>query len=318
MILIPLEGASPTGLEAKTLMGLTVNSINELSDSDVMDFEQFYDELYGRAYKALLVDAQKILSGFYTYPDGVRISGKFNINQKITSLETSNFLSVPQALVGPGGIEFRWWPSLYSVANVGYVEVYIDSLISSPALLTISIIDNDKTLANEIYTKDFTVEVGLNRLPVFQDVTVRDFSVLANLSQHQIFQTENKFWTNDGFCKTPCAGGSYILANQVNGGGLNVFLTGYCSLDRFIEANFRLFQYQLYYGIGREFMKERVASDRINSYTVITIDRATQLLTAYEKDYVNSLDSLRDINSVSEDGLCFNCRSVVSSSNLLP
>ncbi len=324
LILIPLEGASASGLQAKELMGLTVNSINELSDSDVANFNKFYDELYLRAWRSLLTDVQKILSGFYKYPDGTYISGKFNFNKKISTLETSDLISDLQAAVGQAGVRIVWPPSQYSVANVGIVSVFIHTL-QSPSEITLRIIDNlkDPAINGTLFEKKFPVDKGLNAIPVFFDVNANDFSVIIDLSEQGFVMSKQKFYYNgewidqDISCSMPCAGGA-MISYQLNGGGVNAYVTALCSLEKFIAENFALFMYQLYYSIGREFIKERLTSDRVNQYTVITIDRATQLLALYETDYVNSLDSLRAINQIPEDYLCFNCKSVLSTKNLLP
>lgn len=324
-IIIPLDGVSPTGLKAKELMGLTVNSINDLSDSDAVSFSAFYEELYTRAFRTLQTDAQKILSGFYRYQDGTIISGKFNINKKLGTLETSEFTSDPQGATGQAGVRIVWSPSQYSVASISFVQVYIKTM-ASPSILTLRIYDNTKNpdINGKIYDKEFAVDEGLNQLQVFFDTQAYDFSIVIDLEEQEFYQSTQKFLFNGAWidrdisCTMPCAGGTSISSYQLNGGGVNAIVTAMCSIEKFINLNIPLFQYQLYYSIGREFMKERIASDRINQYTNISLDRAEQLLTAYEKDYVNSLDALRAINQIREDYQCFQCRSAVSSKTLLP
>ncbi len=272
-----------------------------------------------------MTDTQKILSGFYQYPDGTYISGKFNLNKKLSTLETSKFISEEQAVTGDAGVRIVWPPSMYSVINIGYVDVYIKTL-SSPSTITLRVIDNnrDPQFGGTLYSETFPIDAGANHLPVFFDVTVPDFSILIDLSEQLFYQSNQLFYYNgqwideDISCSMPCANGNSLISYQINNGGVNAALVAMCSLERFINLNFALFQYQLYYSIGREFMKERIASDRINQYTNISLDRAEQLLTAYEKDYLNSLDSLRSINQIPEDYSCWSCRSVLSSRNLLP
>ena len=320
-ILIPLEGDSPTGLQAKELMGLTVNSINELSDSDVMDFKKFYEELYVRSFRALQTDAQRILSGFFRYPDGTFVAGKFNLNSRIASLETSTFINQPQVMTGQGGVRIQWAPSLYSVMVVNNIQVKIKTL-QSPSIANLTIIDN--ITGFELLTKQVAVNSNINTIPLFFETNSQDFSILVDLADQEYYATVQRFYYNgswideDVSCSMPCINGSNIISYQINGGGLNAQVTAICSLARFIQLNMPIFQLSLYYSIGREFMKERIASDRINSYTVLTIDRAEQLFAQYEKDYVNSLDGLRAINQVTEDYQCFSCKSVLSTHNLLP
>jgi hypothetical protein len=319
-ILIPLEGSSPTGLQAKELMGLTVNSINELSDSDVQSFNDFYTELYTRAFRALEVDAQRILSGFFRYADGFTISGKFHTNKKLTSLITSQFISESQAVLGQSGVRIQWSPTNYAVASVGFVEVNIKQLIASPTQVRLSIIDN--VVGSVIWSKTYLdVTKGVNRLPVFQNIKAWDFTIVLELSDNEYYQSQQSFLNNgqwlvpDLSCRCSVTG---ITSTQINDGGVNAYITAMCSLEEFINYNFELFKYCLYYKIAVETMKERIASDRINQYTMLTIDRATQLLALYEKDYTNSLETLRDIQGMPEDGQCFTCRKPVYLANLLP
>jgi len=322
-VLIPLEGPSVTGLQAKELMGLTVNSINELTDSDTGTFQKYYDEIYMRSYRALEVDAQKILSGFYALPDGTYIAGKFNINRKVGTLLTGRFLDQLQTDNGLAGVNVYWTPSLYNALNVQYVYINVTEIINS----TVSIVIVDNLTGLPLSVTNFDPVMGVNKVPIFFDVELTyDFTVGVDLSAVRIKQTEQLFfvdgsWLNGlngiGGCKCNYMGGE-LSSIQQNGGGLIVELSGRCSLAKFINLNIEIFKYSLYYSIGREFMKDRITSDRVNQYTVLTLERATQLLEAYEKDYVNSLQTLRGINNIPEDTVCFCKKRGVYSTNLLP
>jgi hypothetical protein len=322
-ILIPLEGTSPTGLQAKELMGLTVNSINELSDSDVDSFEKFYEELYVRAYRSFTLDLQKVLSGIFKFEDGTIINGRFNFNKKVSSLETSQFINAAQQLSGEAGVRIVWAPSMYSVIQINKLYVNIKTLgAASPDKVSISVVDNETGFT--LYTKEVTgIVEGLNAIDWFINVNVRDFSILIDLADNEYFQSKQRFfyggsWIDEDLSCSCTYGSSELISYQVNGGGVNAKLTAICSIDKFIEQNFGLFSLPLYYSIGREFMKERVASDRVNEYTLLTIDRANQLLAAYEKDYMSALESLRNINNIAEDYECFSCKKAIYSTNLLP
>ena len=165
-ILIPLEGVSPTGLQAKELMGLTVNAINELTDSDASTFQKYYEELYLRSYRALEVDAQKILSGFYTLPDGTYINGKFNINRKVGTLLTGRFLDQLQTDNGLAGVNVYWTPSLYNALNVQYVYINVTEVINS----TVSIVIVDNLTGLPLSVTNFDPVMGVNKVPIFFDV----------------------------------------------------------------------------------------------------------------------------------------------------
>jgi hypothetical protein len=325
-ILIPLEGPTPSGLQAKELMGLTVYSINELSDSDVQNFNKFYEELYLRAYRALVVDLQKILSGFYTYPDGTRVAGRFQLNKKLLAIDTSVFtkevVSVAPAVTVQSSI------SEYSALSVDWAEIVFNTpgVVSPPLGVSIQITDNNT--AKVVYTSPvyfIDKPVQAIRLPIYFNLfweTNFTVQVIYDGAPPEILTTSQKYYTDGQWikeavsCRCPCGNGDIVITQTTP--GLNVHLSGFCSIERFVERNFPMLKFALYYSIGREFMKDRVTSDRINQYTVLTIDRATQLLEIYEKDYINSLDCLRDIHSIQEDAECFACKKAVYSNNLLP
>jgi hypothetical protein len=200
------------------------------------------------------------------------------------------------------------------------VEVQVAQLVASPTQVRLRIRDNQTGAT--LYEKTvLDITVGLNKIPVFQNIKSWDFSIELNLEDNVYLKTNQSF-LNNGLWMLPMiscrCGVTGITSTQINGGGLNVYVTTLCSLEAFIASNFELFKYCLYYKIGVETMKERIASDRINQYTMLTLDRATQLMELYEKDYANSLLTLRDIQGMPEDGQCFFCRKPVYSANLLP
>ncbi len=325
-ILIPLETApglqSVSGLQAKELMGLTVKSIEDLTDSDAADFNEFYEELYMRAWRSLEMDATKIMSGFYQYPDGVRIQGKFNFNRKWDALVSSMF----QETVLTGtlfSVLLRPALSLYSGVSVNWIEFNIQAIPSPDPTCTIKVIDLYSGVT--LYTQEDVEYVeGNNRIqvlftipPTYDQVRVQvEFSDDVDVL-NTVFPIYGSWqYLPDNTCRCGYGGGWMFI--QLENPGINVSITGFCSVERFMEHNFPIFKFALYYGIGREFMKERVASDRVNEYTMLNVDRAANLLAAYEKDYMSALDTLRDINNMVEDTNCFTCNRPLKVGNLLP
>ncbi len=340
-ILIPLEGTSISGLQAKELMGLTVYSINELSDSDSASFNKFYEELYARAWRALQVDAQKILSGFYKLPEGEIVNGKFNINAKVTTLETSEY--IPETLSPLDGGNMVAWLylknslSLYSEMYINWLEVYlIGSATLTAGSAVVEIYDmNFASQSSKLFSKTFsslTIPPGVPyRFQLgFKTFSTTDYigikiTITPPSASYKLASTKQAIWPNgnmvDDDLSCQCNIGSspyWVQATQGTPSGINASVSIKCSLDRFIDLNFPLFALPLYYSIGREFMKDRIASDRVNEYTVITTERAEQLIEQYQKDYVNAVSNIRGINSIDEDGVCFSCNRPVYSTNLIP
>jgi len=324
-ILIPLEGPSITGLQAKDLMGLTVNSINELSDSDSQSFKTFYEELYQRSVRRLEMDVQKMLSGIYRFPDGQALLGRFNFNAKFQTVLTSEYVA------GEGSdnpaIQVQSFLSLYSALCINFVEINVLETSPNPQDIIVRIDELNTGLFLELPFKQ-TLALGTNRFSLSLTLPIRWLNIkisvnivsspsLIKLSNTQQLLTGYSSFTGKGWCRCQCGSSGYLSTYQL-APGLNVSMTGICSIARFIELNIPLFKYALLYAIGVEFMKDRIATDRINQYTALTIDRSNQLLALYEKDYMLALDTLRDIRSIPEDFDCFECKRSLNTNNLLP
>lgn len=136
-------------------------------------------------------------------------------------------------------------------------------------------------------------------------------------------QTENKYFPTDSLsvdklsCTFPCHFGEGSVT-QVNGGGLNVKFNVVCSLDKFIEENINIFQYALWYRLGVDLMKERIVSDHVNRFVVLTAERAEELMRVYNEDYKAALDSATMNIRMNEDPICFTCKRPIKAVTSLP
>lgn len=54
-------------------------------------------------------------------------------------------------------------------------------------------------------------------------------------------------------------------------------------------------------------MNERLASERLNFFTLVNEERAVELRDFYKEKYENQLDSVLDNLEPEFDGLCFPC-----------
>ena len=104
----------------------------------------------------------------------------------------------------------------------------------------------------------------------------------------------------------------------MNGGGLNVKFILYCSIEKFILENLPLFQFALLYRLGVDTMKERLTTQRVNMTTVLTEERAKELLAVHNEDYKAALDAATMSIKMTEDPICFMCKKTVSAKINLP
>src|SRR5690606_12274708 len=116
----------------------------------------------------------------------------------------------------------------------------------------------------------------------------------------------------------PCYNNSKGSFTQVNGGGINVIYNATCSISKFVEDNINIFKESFWYRIGLELIRERIFSDRFTRWTTLTPEDAAGKESAYAKEcdlkLSNAIRSLR----LSEDPVCFSCKSTVYSSYITP
>ena len=105
---------------------------------------------------------------------------------------------------------------------------------------------------------------------------------------------------------------------QVNGGGLNVKFIVYCTIDKFICENIKLFEQALLYKIGYEITVERRLGERLNQYTIMTKERWDELESFYKAQYEENLMNVINSSNIPEDKICFACKNTVRVEPLLP
>jgi hypothetical protein len=159
-------------------------------------------------------------------------------------------------------------------------------------------------------------------IKVNQDFYEDELFVAYRPSLVSIAKTENRWFrgvnTFDKFrCTFPCFGSEGSI-EQINEGGLNVTFVVVCDIEKFIRENLPIFLDALWYRIGVELVKEAIVSDRVNRFTVITPDRATELMTLYNEEYMAALDTAVDIVNINEDPVCFSCKRSIGKVTSLP
>lgn len=308
---------SRSGLYAVDLPAVTLNLLDDLTKDEQADWEACWTSIYNRSVKNFIKDVQG------------RISDKFHLDLKLVSRETSKFQTSENTNSGTAGIKLEYVMPKYARIRVN--QVIVNSLASYTDFALL-FYDTD-TSGDLLLTKTVDLSVGKNTINIDQDFEVEDTLFIGyDADTYRLYQTENLYYANCNYfhfdklsCSYPCYGGSGFNASalQVLGGGVNAKVVIYCSIEKFILENINLFDVALWYRVGVELMKERIASDRFNRFTTLTEERAAQLMTLYASEYTNEtktghLDLAVKNLKVQEDQICFECSSSVSATNLLP
>lgn len=301
---------SKSGLYVVDLPGVTVAQLDGLTKDEQDDFEGLFDNIYTNAQINLKIDVQK------------KLANRFHIDRKLVSRETSDYLTDLNTNSGLAGVKISVNLPKYARLQILSIGVKSNQAYNSPEpAFYVYKEDEDGELLSTISSE---LTEGRNTIQVYQDFEEDDIFVAYNPELWDLYQTENKYYTNTTYfqkdisCTFPCYWGEPGFVQQVNGGGLNVKFIVYCSMEKFLCENLPLFQYALWYRIGVDLMKERIVSDRVNRFTVISEERATELMGVFNEEYANAVEAATMNIRMTEDPICFMCKSTITAKTSLP
>jgi hypothetical protein len=303
---------SRSGLYATNIPGVTLALFDDLTKDEQGDYVECWNDLYSNAQANFIADVQG------------KLADKFHIDLKLVSRETSEFTKDENTFDGHAGLTLQYYLPKYAKLQVLTIEIFSIESYASPEFI-VRFYKNDSS-GELLYTKSVEIIPGRNRIDIFQDFEVDKLFISYSSADYRLYKSENRYymdgsypWGFDKFsCTFPICVGSNASVTQTNGGGLNADFVVYCSIEKFICRNLNIFKKAFLSRIGIDLIRERVLTDRFNRFTTLTTERATELAGYYQKEYDNDLEnSVRNLR-IQEDPICFECKSIVSSTNLLP
>lgn len=296
---------SISGLYVTGLMGVELSVFDSLAKEEQEDFEELWLEVYQRAQINFVTDLTTLLKK------------KFLISGKIITREASEFLPEFNFGTGDAGLKLTVDLTKYMVIEILNISFIADVAYQSPPLV-IRVYDKDMALLDTISVE--AVE-GKNVVNYYKQFTDETLFFLYDKDAYDLRSTINRYY-NDGRyakleCTFPCYYGEGAIYQQ-NGGGLNINFVVTCSVEKFLCENLSIFKNALWYKTGVELMRERITSDRVNHYTTLSTERATQLLAEYTSDFDKAAAAAVDTLKIEEDPICFSCKSFATQQNYLP
>ena len=91
--------------------------------------------------------------------------------------------------------------------------------------------------------------------------------------------------------------------------GMSAVFSLRCSYDSLVCNNRELFKRAWLYCLGIEFIRELLNTDRLNKYSIITKQKATDSLERFTADYKEALTQSCDGVELSQSGCCIECNS---------
>lgn len=300
---------SKSGQYFTDLTGATISLLEDLIKEGQSDYTDTFNYLYKKAQLNLKIDVQR------------KLSDRFHIDKKLITRETSQFKDEYNDSTSLAGIKIK--VSLPKYARLQILSIGVDAEPATPEPSgTFYVYAGDET-GELLATISGQLAGGKNLIEVYREFEEKQLFIAYDPTVTSLKKTKNKYYDDntcyygDYACDFPCCGSEGSITH-VNGGGLNVKFVLYCSIEKFILENLPLFEGALFYRLGVDTMKERIASQKVNKTTVLTVERAVELMGLHNEDYMAALDSATANIKIQEDPICFMCKSTVRSKPNLP
>lgn len=299
-----------SGLYASDLPGVEIALLEGLVKDEQNHYLETWEMIYGRSWSNLVSDIATALHK------------KFYVDSKLIARETSAFKADLNSGSGLAGISIEFDLPKYARIHIISIGVDSDADYASPGIaFQFFEVDEDGEL---LHTENAVIEEGKNTINIDQDFEVDKLFIAYDRDASDFKQTENKYYPSSWLhfdkisCMWPCSWGGKGEVRQINEGGINVKYTVVCSIEKFVCENINLFAKALWYRIGLELTTERRFGNRLNEFTTMTIERATELTEFFNAQYQQALTNAVKGHNIKEDPICFNCKNVVSHKVNLP
>jgi len=289
-----------TRLVVNDLPGISLKMVSNLTDDQKASFADVWESVQNNAVNEVMADLLPHLAK-YMRPDTL-----------IDNYQTS-YIDTPYQDVDASaewkGVALEHWGSKYARFVINDVQLYADSAGS----YNVKIFDYNDGRELDAFTG--TLAAGLNTITINKSYDIQG-------------QKKRLFIAYDGtsinskktamlpYSFTNIQGGKVALATTPirenidfgsNTFGLSVNFNLECSLELFACQYRELLKQALWYKHGDSLLMFRLASDRINQYTLVGTEQAKELRELYHAKYEKSLNAVLDSISAKAGDDCFIC-----------
>lgn len=304
--------ASKSGNYFTDLSGCTISLLDDLTKEDQEDYTECFEYLYKAAQRNLKIDVQK------------KLANRFHIDKKLITRETSEFKEDFNTGSELAGVKIQ--VTLPKYARLHIISIGVNAGIEYNSPEAEFFIYKDNADGDLLSTVTAEITEGKNTIEVYQEFEEDTLFIAYDPSVLSLKKTKTLYYPIDSgvsgwgdlACTFPCWFGGEGSVYQINGGGLNIKFILYCSIQKVLCENLPLFGDSLLYKLGIETMKERVTTQRVNKTSVLTAERAAELLKVFTDDYMEALEAATMNIKMTEDPICFSCKRTISSKTVLP
>jgi len=305
---IGLRGCSsaipPSGLYVNDLPGISLKQIVSLTNEEEKTYLDLWDMIQRRAQNRFSLDVREQMSKAYKIKS---INQGININGISAGTGTA---TKPSNTYYGFSLEYDTMDTGYVPSPLTYMHIQQINFFSEiSGNYTINFIDIDTK--RTLYSINNFINIGLNLIEVnttFNNVgrLFVGIQIPENDNYTSIKSTDN-YW--NGCCGVLVRGATYyddVASFGTELFGFSPIFTIGCSWDGLICQNKNIFSRALWYLLGIEVLTEVIYSTKLNQFTTVNLQKANELRTEYQVEYMKSLTQVAEGMNLDCD-CCLEC-----------
>jgi len=290
---IGLRGCStatpPSGLYVNDLPGISLKQIVSLTNEEEKTYQELWDVIQRRAQNRFSLDVREKMSKEYkikSINQGINVNG-YSAGTGVTLLPRTYGFALEYDTMNTGYV-----PSPLTYMHIQQINFYSEYSTNT------SILFYDIDAKTQLYALSVNLNVGLNTIEVNQTFTnVGRLFVGVQLDQgmnYTSIKAPSNYW--NGCCGTLVRGAYYDGGSQFIFGeelyGFSPIFTVGCSWDGLICQNKNIFSRAYWYLTGIEVLSEVIYSTKLNQFTTVNLQKANDLRTEYQVEYMKALEQI--------------------------
>ncbi len=289
-----------TGLIINDLPGISLQMISNLSNEDRTNYKEVFNSIETHAINEMQADL---------LPELAKVMQPTTLVENYQAARIKTPYNDVAAATKYRGLTLEHLGSKYARFYINDVQLQSNSAGS----YTIKIFDYNTGQELDQYTG--TLTEGINTIPInkgynIQGQTKRLFVAYdaTAIDSKDTIINPYQFTTINGaeitIGDTPTKENIDFGSNTF---GLSVNFNLECSLELFACQYRDMLKFALWYKMGDSFMLERLASDRVNQYTLVNMEQAKELRDLYNTKYAQSFEAVINSISTTAGDECFAC-----------
>jgi len=292
-----------SGLYVNDLPGISLKQIVSLTNEEEKTYLELWDMIQRRGQSRFSLDVREQMSKSYkikSINQGINVNG---LSTGTGTIATNNEFGF--------SIEYNTMNTAFVPSPLSYIHVQQIIFYSSDLTGAHDINFYDIDMNTVILTLPVTLSIGYNLIEV--NYTFNNVGRLFVGIEYQVSDdyTSIKAPTNymTGCCGAIIRGASlnnntYSFGQELY--GFSPIFTVGCSWDGLICQNKNIFSRAFWYLLGIEVLTEVIYSSKLNQFTTVSLQKATDLRTEYQVEYMKALEQICSGMSLDCD-CCIEC-----------